>query len=55
MPCLTTALTRSAKKKIPIKKTNYKISKNKNFTAKSQYLNLKAPSNNFKERYQIKP
>ena len=30
------------------KKTNNKISKNKNFTAKTEYQNLKAPSNNVK-------
>ena len=45
MPCLITAPTRSA-----IKKTtkNNKIGKNKNFTARTEYLNLKAPSNNVK-------
>ena len=42
-----TALTRSAIKILQEKKTN-KTSKNKNFTAKTQYLNLKAPSNNVK-------
>ena len=30
------------------KKTNNKISKNKNFTAETQYLNLKAPINKVK-------
>ena len=32
-PCLITALTRSANKKTTRKKTNAKISKNKNFSA----------------------
>ena len=31
-------------------RTNNKISKNKNFTAKTEYLNLKAPSNNVKKQ-----
>ena len=31
-------------------KTNNKISKNRKFTAKTEYLNLKAPSNNVKEQ-----
>ena len=44
MPCLITALTRSAIKKLQLK-TNSNTRKNKNFTAKTQYLNLKAPSN----------
>ena len=44
--CLIRAPTRSAIKKTTTK--NYKMSKNKNFTAKTQYLNLKAPSNNVK-------
>ena len=30
------------------KKTNKNISKNKNFAAKTKYLNLNAPSNNAK-------
>ena len=30
------------------KTTNSEISKNKNFTAETQYINLKAPSNNVK-------
>ena len=47
MPCLIKALKRPAIKKT-IKKTNNRISKNKNFTAKSQYLNLKAACNNVK-------
>ena len=41
MPCLITALTRSF-----IEKTTKK--KNKNSTAKNNYLNLNAPSNNAK-------
>ena len=41
-PFLITALTRSAKKRV-WEKTN-KISKTKKLTAKSQYLNGKAPS-----------
>ena len=48
MPCLITTLTRSAVKKITRKKTNNKISKNRNFKAKTQYLNLKEPSNDVK-------
>ena len=47
MPCLITTLKRSAIKKTT-RKNNNKISKNKNFNAKTQYLNLKAPSNNVK-------
>ena len=35
-------------KKDSEKKTNNKISKHKNFTAKTPYLNLKAPCNNVK-------
>ena len=46
MACLITALTRSVVKKTT-RKSN-KISKNKNVTAKTKYLNLKAPSNNVK-------
>ena len=41
MPCLITALMRSAIKKTT-KKANNKISKNKNFAAKTHYLNLEA-------------
>ena len=48
MPCLITAPTRSAVKETTRKKTNNKISKNKNFTTTTEYQNLKAPSNNFK-------
>ena len=43
MPCLITALTRSASKKTTRKNTN-KISKTKKLMAKTQYLNVKAPS-----------
>ena len=50
MPCPITALTSSAIKKTMEKKTNNRISKNKNFGAKTQYLNLKAPSNNVKKQ-----
>ena len=47
MPYLIT--TTSALKKTTRKKTTTtKESQNKNFTAKTQYLNLKAPSNNVK-------
>ena len=55
MPCLITALTRSATKKTTRKKTNNKISKNKNLKVKTQYLNLKAPSNNVKMQLDKKP
>ena len=47
MPCLIKALMRSAIKKTTRIKHN-KIRKNKHFTAKPQYLNLKAPSNKVK-------
>ena len=47
MPCLITALNRSAIRKTTGKKTN-KISKYKNLTAKTQYLKLKAHSNKVK-------
>ena len=43
MPCLISAPTRSA-----IKETTRKKSKNKNFTAKTECQNLKAPSNKVK-------
>ena len=47
MPCLITAPTRSdIKETARQKKTNNKT--NKNFTAKSDYLNQKAPSSNIK-------
>ena len=45
MPCPITTLTSSTIKKTTRKKTNNKIGKNKNFKAKTQYLNLKASSN----------
>ena len=49
MPCLITAPTRfDIKKTTRQKKTNDKISKKKNFTAKTEHVNLKAHSNNVK-------
>ena len=48
MPCHTTAPTRSTAKETTRKKTDNKISKNKHFTPKTEYQNLKAPSNNIK-------
>ena len=49
MPCLITAPTRSNfKETARQKKQKTKISKNKNFTAKIEYPNLKSPSNNVK-------
>ena len=48
MPCLITAPTRSDLKETARQKNNQKISKNKNFTAKTEYLNLKTHSNNVK-------
>ena len=48
MPCLITALTRSANKKNTRNKQTTTKNKNKNFKAKTQYLKLKAPSNNLK-------
>ena len=48
MPFPIKTLTSSVIKKTTRKKTNNKISKNKNFKAKTQYLNLKAPINNVK-------
>ena len=48
MPFPITAPTRSVVKETTRKKTNNKISKNKNFTAKTENQNLKAPSNNVK-------
>ena len=45
MQCLITALTRSFIEKTKKKKTNK--SKNKNFTAKTKYLNMNATSNNY--------
>ena len=47
MPCLITALTRSFIEKTT-KKTNNKKKQNNNFTAKTKYLSLNAPSNNAK-------
>ena len=47
MPCLITPLTRAFIEKTTRKK-NIKRSKNKNFTVKTKYLNLNAPSNNAK-------
>ena len=35
-----------ANERLREKETNNKINKNKNFTAKTEYQNLKAPSNN---------
>ena len=48
MPFLITALTRSTKKRLREKTANNKICKNKIFTAETQYIILKAPSNNVK-------
>ena len=48
MPCLITAPTLSDIKETKRQKAKNKISINKNFTAKTEYLNLKAPSNNVK-------
>ena len=50
MPGLITAPTRSAVKENTRKKTNSKISENKNFVAKTEYQNLKAPSSNVKKQ-----
>ena len=47
MPCLIKTPTRSnIKETTRQKKTNNKIINNKKFTAKTEYLNLKASSNN---------
>ena len=46
MPHYSELLTRSAVKETTRKKN--KISKNKNFTAKTEYQNLKAPRNDVK-------
>ena len=43
-----TTLTSSAIKKTTIKTAINKIGKNKNFKAKTPYLNIEAPSNNVK-------
>ena len=48
MPCFITAPMRSDLKETTKQKTNQQMSKNKNFTAKTEYLNLKAHSNNVK-------
>ena len=48
MPCLITTQIRLDIKQTTIQKTTKKISKNKNFTAKTEYQNLKAHSNNVK-------
>ena len=49
MPCLISAPTRSdVKETTRQKETNKKISKNKNFTAKTEDVSLKAQSNNVK-------
>ena len=48
MSCLITALTRSFIEKNYEKENKQKRSKNKNFTAKTKYLDLNAPSNNAK-------
>ena len=48
MPFLITALTRSTNKKTTRKTANNKICKNKIFTAETEYVILKAPSNNVK-------
>ena len=48
MTCLITALTGSATKKTTRIEQTTKIVKNKNFTAKTQYINLKAPSTKVK-------
>ena len=46
MPFLITAPIRSDTKETTRQKNNQKISKNKKFTEKNEYLNLKAHSNN---------
>ena len=48
MPCLFTALMRSDFKETTRQKTTEKISEIENFTATTEYLNLKAHSNNVK-------
>ena len=47
MACLITAPKRAANKK-DYEKNKQKNKQKQNFTAKTQYLNLKAPSNNVK-------
>ena len=48
MPCLITASMRYYLKETTRQKTTKNINKNKNFTAKTEYLTLKAHSNNVK-------
>ena len=48
MPCPITAPMRSDLKEDTRQTKTKKISKNKNFTAKTEYLNLRAHSNNVK-------
>ena len=48
MPCLIQRQRDLPLKRLREKKTNNEISKNKNFTAKTEYQNLKAPGNNVK-------
>ena len=48
MTCVITALTRCPFKKTTRETTNPKKAKTNNFKAETQYLNLKAPSNNVK-------
>ena len=48
MPCLITAPMRSDIKETERQNNKSKISTNKNFTSKTEYLNLKAHSNNVK-------
>ena len=48
MPCLITALTRSAIRETTRKENKQQMSKNKNFKAKTQNQNLKAPSKKVK-------
>ena len=48
MPCLIKVLTKSAIKNCEKKDKTTNSAKNKNFTAKTQYLNLKAPCTNIK-------
>ena len=49
MPCLITALTRSAIEKTT-RKNNKQKDKQKKFTTETQYLNLKASSNDVKKQ-----
>ena len=48
MPCLITALTRSTIEKTTRKNSKQQNKQNKNFTAETRYLKLKAASNNVK-------